>query len=110
MTTDERAAIRARAEAATPGPWWRVSDRPDGHPLFFDGNGCDLIMSGVDPDTSDCDDRFVIAARTDVPALLDHADAQDRRIAELEALVRSLSERVHKQSELLSKRAEVQVP
>jgi hypothetical protein len=44
--------------------------------------------------------------RRDLTAALDALDTADRRIAVLEILVQKLAERVHSQSEKLSRRAE----
>ncbi len=67
MTDAELDAIRARAEAATPGPWGITADSK---PNDFD-------IAGPEPgDTRGMfwreeDAGFVAHARTDVPALLD---------------------------------------
>jgi hypothetical protein len=47
-------------------------------------------------------------AFADLMMALDAIDAADRRISDLEALVHRLAERVHSQSEKLSRRAEKQ--
>jgi cell division septum initiation protein DivIVA len=95
-------AIRARAEAATPGPWQHVDYAdPEGQPLTGDGQrstfmGCGSVItmaervmggdicapngdlyprSGYSPDA---DMAFIAAARSDIPALLAKvADAQE---------------------------------
>lgn len=72
LTPEQLAAIEARCERATPGPW-RWDDRDD---QLFDAKG-ELLAFGqptyegnhgivVPPD----DATFIAAARTDVPALL----------------------------------------
>jgi len=87
-------AIKARADAATPGPWYRVGPPWNrGAPWVNAGSEdphhgrflCDLDaeMAGVDRDDDEpsnevADAEFIAHARTDVPALL-------ARIAELEA-------------------------
>jgi hypothetical protein len=62
MTPDDIAVIKARTDAATPGPWWydpRSGEvlGPDGQPV------CDLLPMSEDI-------AFVCEARTDVPALI----------------------------------------
>jgi hypothetical protein len=59
-------AIRARAAAATPGPW-RLSDGGWGE-YVQDANGHALWALGHTPRAEDA--QFVAHARTDVPALL----------------------------------------
>lgn len=54
MTSEQLAEIRARSEAATPGPW-----------------GWEQVPSLALPPT---DVDFVIHARTDIPALLDYIE------------------------------------
>lgn len=114
LTNAELAAIRARAEAATPGPWrWWISN--SFRRLSSDATGKDGdVLSGTvqrsdgHPDIagSDVDKDFIAHARADVPALLaeverlndqgeqgaaqlttalQRADAAERRVAELEA-------------------------
>ncbi len=106
MTPEQRQAARARCEAATPPPWeWRAEDAEmastaDADELVFGNTG----RSRSDPTDEDGD--FVAHARTDLPAALDALDAADTRIAELEAMIKQLSERCAAQAELLGKRAE----
>jgi hypothetical protein len=111
LSHDRLAAIRARAEAATAGPWradWKgtnhyeITSQASDNPYSF------WVMTDSSARGEDLD--FAAHARQDIPDLLAHAEALARRVADLEELARSLSERVHKQSELLSRRAEVQVP
>ena len=72
MTTEELEAIRARAEAATPGPWTH-----GGYPLKGIG-GPEVLAAGdvhlltmvCRPD-DDTDATFIAHARQDVPALCD---------------------------------------
>lgn len=85
MTPDERAAIRARAEAATPGPW--KADLDEGRSDFY---GFPIKASVVTPGWtkygySNADAAFIAAARTDVPALLDDNARLEAEKAELEA-------------------------
>ena len=74
MTDSELAAIRARCDAATPGPWWDESGTihapawaqwmPPGstcHPAYtFGSNGIDCAA----------DADFIAHAREDIPALV----------------------------------------
>lgn len=74
---DELIAIRARADAATPGPWsddgsvysipeWEAE--PKGGPRFME-----WIPNGYDHNRRDqmiLDRTFIAAARSDIPALL----------------------------------------
>ena len=100
---EERQAIRARAEAATPGPWrWGYKDGSDaGRTLVTEEESVrawsgyvlpDIVQPAVDdpPELweNPANAAFIAAARTDIPALSDHADAQDQRIAELEVALR----------------------
>lgn len=85
MSAKRLAEIRARANAATPGPWSRNYQgkfmAPDplwpGEPDMVTG----VITASTYPGqegmifASDEDAAFVVAARTDVPALLAHLDA-----------------------------------
>lgn len=89
LTEDELRDIEARAEAATPGPWFVVGDTwraADQAPYVLSGTDdphggnplCDMLL----PDTYDSDDaadeaearaeadaRFIAAARQDIPRL-----------------------------------------
>lgn len=56
-------AIQARADAASPGPW-KAEEYPD---WIYDCTGDQV---GVKTMWSEADVAFVVAARTDVPALL----------------------------------------
>jgi hypothetical protein len=78
---DALAAIRARAEAATEGPWWgggsnrrrdavglvgRLSDRGTGNAI--------AVLNGVGMDRV-ADAQFIAHARTDVPKLVEALEA-----------------------------------
>lgn len=68
MRADELAEIRARAEAATPGPWWVEDGGPDsGWRIECDrGTVADLRVY-----TGNGDDALLLTrARADIPALL----------------------------------------
>ena len=67
MISIDTKAIRARAEAATKGPW-RRHPNPRFYVQFDDGH-----FGGTDEE-HEANARFCAAARTDVPALLDRID------------------------------------
>jgi len=82
LTDDELAAMAARAEAATPGPWTFEENseliHPEGMPHAVVGSvWCDGICNCY------ADIRFIAAARADIPALLAHIRAQDAELARL---------------------------
>ena len=86
-------AIRARADAATPGPWW-AWDRGTfvgfeiavGAPAK-DGRPVDRLPDAMRTDIGCREDaEFIAAARTDVPALLDEIEAL-RSVAEAAAAI-----------------------
>ena len=77
-------AIKARAEAATPGPWvWEI---------FSSACGSEWVVSDLtDRVVASCiggwgpDARFIGSAREDIPLLVEALEAAMSRIAELEA-------------------------
>lgn len=84
MTDEQLAAIRARCEAATPGPW-------DAHAnigycgIMADGDKRPLLRADT---CTFADGAFIAHAREDVPALLDE-------VARLRAKARELDDRLH---------------
>ena len=62
-------AIRARADAATPGPWRTWNDGHVGSPTVHIGGGV-MPTPGSDPAQRMPDAEFIAHARTDIPALL----------------------------------------
>lgn len=90
MSDDEvLAAIRARADAATAGPWSLMSPRPDGrnavqrpdyNPFTNEASPALLVY-----DTNPEDAEFIAHAREDVPLLLGRLEALTARVNELEA-------------------------
>lgn len=81
---DTLANIRARAEAATEGPWFAASD--DGDPVVLAASGdlehvvdFRLVKGGRDQGFADAE--FIASARTDVTRLLDLLDEQRAVIA-----------------------------
>jgi hypothetical protein len=78
MTPEQLAAIKARADAATPGPWESATTG-----VWSDIEG-DLWVA----DTShDYDAAFIAHAREDVPALLAEVDKWRARAEKAEAQV-----------------------
>jgi hypothetical protein len=85
LTREEREAMRARCEAATPGPWralregnWRLDDgtlagasRVDELPVVS-SQGIRIVSRFADADAD-----FIAAARGDVPRLLDALDTAE---------------------------------
>lgn len=77
-------AVEARANAATPGPWWGGGDRQSRNAYGLVGRTTDrgtgnaiAVLSGTDMDRV-ADAEFIAAAREDVPALI----AEVRRLRE----------------------------
>ena len=101
VTSVDVAAIRARCEAATPGPWRACLGSGT---YLMRGISAEREMGAVaiadcrpdwEPrDTPRTDHRpdmeFIAAARTDVPALLDALAATEARVAALEAALRQI--------------------
>lgn len=75
------AAMRARSEAATPGPWKVVSGR---HGRYVD-HEISGLPRGAHGGFFLRDADFIVNARMDVPALLDECNRLRARIADLEA-------------------------
>lgn len=91
-------AIRARADAATPGPWHIVERFGISAPGYqgYEPNSW-ACLANVDDGEScrgDQDADFIAAARTDVPALCDEVTALRAKLAQSEARVRELEERI----------------
>lgn len=82
--TDRLASIRARAEAATPGPW-RIS----GHEVI--GVVTKAFVQSIqhpwvaDVDAVSEDAEFITAAREDIPFLLDQLATAEAKIAQVQA-------------------------
>lgn len=82
LPREERDAIRARAEAATDGPWRTWNDGHVGSPTVHIGGGV-MPTPGSDPAQRMPDAEFIAHARTDVPALLDALDAAEAEVERL---------------------------
>lgn len=69
MTDTALQEILARAEAATLGPWQSCPRRTDGpHCVYADDN----VIAECEGFAPEVDAPFIAAARTDVPALVQH--------------------------------------
>lgn len=93
LSTTELDAIRARADAATPGPWSarnRSSDGIEDAFLGFEIDGPPDATRGQFARRADAE--FMAHARTDIPALLEHIEAQTREIAALKELRKRVDE------------------
>lgn len=81
------AAIRARADAATKGPW-EVADAmtPPSRDHVADCGGDNYVCPVDDGSLQECDvdARFIAAARTDVPALCNRVEALEAALEEAE--------------------------
>jgi hypothetical protein len=77
LSVAERAAIRARADLATPGPW--LSGEHDA--IYAEGNGA--AIAHRDAGGTSADAEFIAAARTDIPRLLATVDAYHEIVAML---------------------------
>lgn len=82
ITPDERAAMRALADAAFPGPWTVIEDHVRVHGV---GTNPDEKEASVFEDrrVGTADARFIAAARTAVPRLLDALDTAEAEVARL---------------------------
>jgi hypothetical protein len=81
ITSEELAAIRERAEKATPGPW--IIDRVNGVIWSADGRRVFEIGGYEEPD----DHEFFAHARDDIPRLLDEIERLQRRWDALKSFV-----------------------
>ena len=104
MTEERFAEIRARAEAATPGPWvdrLRDFEGVDGYGLeshpTVEANGktvCIFYEREIDDENDDADAAFIAAAREDVPALLAEVERLRAKNARQEEVIWFFSEAV----------------
>lgn len=82
MTDADLAAIEARAEATTAGPWRRTDGLGD-----ITGTADTLVARGTWPH----DGAFIAAARVDVPALVAEVRAGRAEIARLRAALEHIA-------------------
>lgn len=92
-------AALERANAATAGPWYADSDRrmvtttrPGDEPTWRDDLTGEYRPDGEEAEQSERDNRFIAAARSDVPALGAHVLALLARVRESEAEAQRLRE------------------
>lgn len=96
MTTEtgglDLGAVRARADAASSGPWYVVGEPwNNGLPFVISGSPdphfgkfvCDLDDVHEREQDRDEDAEFIAAARTDVPALLGHIETLRTQVLRL---------------------------
>ena len=100
LTEEQKAEIRARADAATPGPWRHVHGRL--RPQFkmiinqVSAGGRAVVawagFDGLDASKTQikADAHFIAHAREDIPTLLSALEAANKRADEAEALVERL--------------------
>lgn len=92
LTESELAEIRARMDAATPGPWVKVNafssypecDDKDLHFAIHDSqsNQIAFVEENYWVEDYEADSNFIAHARTDVPRLLAHIEALEAKLAE----------------------------
>ena len=102
MSADRLAEIKARADAATPGPWQWREDEPASlvhvtDPRMHPWN----ILKAPDWGPTLADAAFIAAAREDVPWLLDLVDSLTAERDALAAQVARESEKVWKVEEVM---------
>jgi hypothetical protein len=93
LTAEDLAAIRGRAEAATPGPWrsheddaWCVRSDAEGLP----DSGWIAEMGPARKGNEENDGQFIAHARTDIPRLLDALARAEGEVEYGRMLVREL--------------------
>src|SRR5690606_21978359 len=82
MTPEQLAAIRARAEAATPGPW---HDDQDGMVYSTCQPGCAVVINDIDLAVEDAE--FIAHAREDIPALVAEVERLQVELARVRPVV-----------------------
>jgi hypothetical protein len=110
LTADELATIRARCDAATPGPWlagrnvetnrWSV----DAFGRFEDGTLYGMVIARPSVDNGEANATFITNARTDVPRLLDEIERlraeRDAAVAREFALAEALETLLNEQNDV----------
>lgn len=86
LTKEEQAAIRARLEAATPGPWAIEDDIRNKTSVASEicGKNREPICIINTENQNNHDFNFIVNARQDIPALLDALEAAEKRADEAE--------------------------
>jgi len=85
MTDGKLNEIRARCEAATPGPWRNIGEPLSGYPRIFSdaehGGFRQPFICGIRAadEQANNDAEFMAHAREDIPALLDALEAAEAR-------------------------------
>ncbi len=98
MTSDERvAAIRARTDAATKGPWQALGTGVRGGDHWYVTAAGESIASihandGSDEDTRESDAEFIAASRDDITFLLDEREQLFGRVSQLETVIDAVRE------------------
>lgn len=100
MTNERLAVIKARAEAATPGPWERnhLAGRPERE--VFAGNDLigDFGVGGWEDDKGadrvESNANFIANARQDIPELIAEVERLREHIASLEHAYKDSRERI----------------
>ena len=88
MTPEELAAIRARAEAATPGPWDGVPGRcilPDDWNHRYTAH--QVIEGCIYNPNAENDHAFIAHAREDIPALVAEVERLQAELARVQLVV-----------------------
>lgn len=84
MTPAEVAAIRAKADAATPGPW-SVRHYGSNDECVRTAHGDPIAWCKANVSNAERDAAFIASARIDVPALCDEVERQRARADKAEA-------------------------
>ena len=93
MSGGEFAAIEARANAATPGPWTAETTGVAGGDHWYVCDEGEAIASiscndGTNEDQREPDAEFIAHSRTDIPRLLAAVRERDNTIAKVQELLR----------------------
>jgi hypothetical protein len=110
MDNDQRIAeIKARAEAATPEPWWVVG-KDSWHMEGFPQVEMNTPDGKYFPVHNDADADFIANAREDIPFLLGQLAERDKELKDLQKEVASLAiESIEREKTLARLEAEVMV-
>lgn len=99
MSDDRIAEIKARANAATPGPWTASAPHPYCGEIWVVGpdDPDGAIATGFDDTPADA--AFIAHARTDVPWLLDRIEALEQELAAQRAIGEAAEHAIEELSE-----------